>query len=817
MRIGSINQQRQTQGRFERSLHERQSSPERSGVRRLARHQPVLHVRNAAQALTVGLLLGTVVPGAQASTPGHGYTAVNLDAPLQAASTAAAGCVAQPARCPQLLAGASLVALGSLTAGAWIGWQARGQHVGGPLPDRTLPAPCTAALSAAAQGAEIAQQQRNQSASPSASTALGFRATQLDPARDPCVSQYEHVNGRWANTTVLADNQSRWHISNALEQRARTQQRALAEQLATLPAPTPAQRVVADLWTSGMDESHINSDRLRPLRGELAAIDALSSPQDIEHHLQQLTLKGRNPVFGLVVEPDMGNRSTQIAYAYQGGLGLPSAAHYLSARQAALHRDYRAYIAALLELSGIPADQAHNDALAVFALEQRLATASTSRAELRNNLAETYNPMNASEADALTPNFRWSGLFEALGVDPAVRFSLATPGFHREVSAALADTDAAVWRAYLRFHCLDAAGPHLDDRFVRTMHDFQQRLLGVNQTVAPRWQRVLGSIDAYAGDAMGEVYVGAHFPADVRGRISQMVEQMRMVLKRRLATALWLDPDTRVTAQAKADLLNPRIGHPDHWPDWSELRTERCGYLRNLRLLRAFQQRAELVRIGQPLDAQRWRISAHSVNAYFDVMNNDMGFPAGLLQPPIFDPEADDALNYGAVGVIIGHEMSHAFSAETSQFALNGQLQHWWSEDDRARYQDLSRRLAVQYDQQRIDGMAVNGTLTANENMADLGGLMLALEALREQCGATTDPMIDGLSREQRFFVSWAHTNRRLQTTQRLRLELAANPHSFGAPRTDVAASNLPAYAEAFACAPGDPMTRNETARVVYL
>ncbi|WNH53182.1 M13 family metallopeptidase [Stenotrophomonas oahuensis] len=808
MRTEIVSQQRRVQGQFERALRGRQPPQAHGQAQHPGGHLPVLHVRNVAQAVTVGLLLGTMLPGAQASTPGSGYTAVNLDVPLQAASTAAAGCLARPASCPQMLMGASLVAVGSLTAGAWIGWQARSQHAGDP---------CIAALSAAARGSEAAHQLRNQSASLDAPITLGFRATQLDSARDPCVSLYDHVNGRWANTTALADNQSRWHISNALEHRGRTQQRALAEQLATLPAPTPAQRVVADLWTSGMDESHINSDRLRPLRGELAAIDALTSPQDIEKHLYLLTLKGRNPVFGVVVEPDMGNRSTQIAYAYQGGLGLPSAAHYLSARQAALHRDYRAYIAALLELSGTPADQAHNDAVAVFALEQRLATASTSRAELRDNLAETYNPMRAAEADVLTPNFRWSGLFESLGADPSIRFSLATPGFHREVSAALSDTDVATWRTYLRFHCLDTASPHLDDRFVQTMHDFQQRLLGVNQTLAPRWQRVLGSIDAYAGDALGEAYVGAHFPAEVRGRISQMVEQMRTVLKRRLATALWLDPDTRVTAQAKADLLNPRIGHPDQWPDWSELRTERCGYLRNLRLLRTFQQRLDLARIGQPLDAQRWRISAHSVNAYFDVMNNDMGFPAGLLQPPIFDPEADHALNYGAIGVIIGHEMSHAFSAETSQFALNGQLQHWWTEDDRARYQDLSRRLALQYDQQRIEGLAVNGTLTANENMADLGGLMLALEALREQSGAASDPMIDGLSREQRFFISWAHTNRQLQTPQRLRLELAANPHSFGAPRTDVAASNLPAYAAAFDCPPGSAMARSGEQQVAYL
>lgn len=834
MRTDVTAHHRRMQGRHEKALAGGQPPQDHGRAQRFGNPRPLLHVRNAAGLFSVALLLGGLREGharppastqpsvrppplpAAAASGSNGYTAVPASGKTaQAVAVAAAGCLQQPARCPQMIAGAALIALGGVTAGAWAGWHAHARHASScDAPGLPSEPPQAAAL--AAPPTPDATTQRSSDAS-NHSQFAGFQPRDLDPAHPPCVSLYDHVNARWANATAIPEGQTRWHVSSVLAAQTLEQQRRIAEHLATLSAPTPAQRVVADLWTSGMDESHINSDQLRPLRGELAALSALNSPQAVEQHLRQLTAKGRNPLFGLAVEPDLGNRSTQIAYVFQGGLGLPSPAHYLADGPVQLQQDYRQYIAQLLQLSGTAAATAQEDARAIFALEQRFANASVPREELRSNLNHTYNPISAVEADAITPHFSWSGLFQFLGVEPSQRFSLATVGFHEETSAALADTDPAVWRAYLRFHCLDSAAPYLDDRFAQAAHAFQQRLLDQDQPLPPRWKRVLASMDTYAGSALGEAYVDAHFPASTRARISRMVEQMRVVLKRRLGTVTWLDEVTRWTAQAKADLINPRIGHPDQWPDWSELRTERCGYLRNLRLACSYQQRADLRRIGQPLDPQRWRIHAHSVNAYFDVMNNDMGFSAGMLQPPFFDPDADDALNYGAIGVIIGHEMSHAFSAETSRFELGGGLGDWWSERDHERFNTLSAQLAAQFDQQRIDGLPVNGTTTANENLADLGGLVLALDALHDQAGGREDPMIDGLTREQRFFISWAVVNRRLQTRQRLELELATDPHTFGAPRADVAASNLADFAEAFQCAAGMPMARNASDRVTYL
>lgn len=814
MRIDAVSQCRRSQGDFHRHLGGKQPWQARAGVRGFGHRRPLLSVRNGAQLFTVALLASTLVPTVEARA-GH-YDAVPLrPAATQAATAAAGGCIARTGDCTRLFTGAALIAAGSYAAGVLTGWKLAPPDGCDKVDAPDLP-PDAAALSAAAQGSEAAQQRRNDTR-PDALPEVRFHPGDLDPAQDPCDSLYAYVNSRWANATTLPLNQTRWYVPGVLQARSLAQQLRMMEPLTALEAPSDAQRVVADLWASGMDAAQIRRDALRPLRAELATINALDSRAAVAAHLRWLTAEGRNPVFGMAVEPDIGNRTTQIAYILQGGLGLPSEAHYEEIQDDPLHDDYRDHIARLLQLSGVPEAQAQRDARSVFALEQRLAAASTPWQQLHADITAIYNPLSAAQADALTPHFSWSALFESLGVAPPDRFSLATPDFHVAVDAALVDVAPSVWRAYLRFHCLDTASPYLDDRFAQAAHRFEQRLLNLSGPLPPRWKRVLAAITSYAGPALGEVYAQQQFPAASRVRIERMVAQMRSSLKRRLGTVPWLDEATRVTAQARADQLNPRIGHPDRWPDWSALDTQRCGYLRNLQRTRAHQQRARIAGIGQPVDPQRWRANAHEVRAYFDVLNNDMAFSAALLQPPHFDPQADDALNYGAVGAIIGHEMAHAFSTETSQFALDGGLRQWWTDADRQRYHALAAQLAAQFDLQQIDGLPVNGTQTANENMADLGGLTLALDALHQEAAGRPDPMIDGLSREQRFFISWAVVNRRLHTPLRLQHELATDLHSFGPPRADVVPSNMPAYAAAFRCAPGTPMARNATGRVTYL
>ncbi len=835
MHMEQVARQRRTQGHFEQALKGRQPAQDHDRAARFGSRRPPFEIRNAAGLLSTALLLSAVLPGpvrgarsptstgnvrpaglpgAQAA-PGSGYDVVSMTEPLeQAANGAIAGCIAHPLHCRSILLGATLGGLSGMALGAWF-VRAAGDAPATCLDGDDPPdVPRHAALTATS---EVTPPRHNVTVDAEARGPERFQLDDLDPAQDPCRSLYDYVNGRWANASRLTTPLGRWHITDALHEQALQQQRVLAEQFAELETPTPVQRVIADLWSSGMDAVHINHDALRPLRIELAAIDALNSTASIAAHLRGLTAEGRNPVFAFTVEPDMDNPGTLMAYAHQAGLGLSDPGDYLDARRNDVRQAYSAHIARLLEISGVEPGQARADASAVFALEQRLAAASVDREALRDDVRLFYQPSRVADADALTPNIRWSTLFETLGVPTPAYFSLAMPQFHQTVDAALADTPPAVWRAYLRFHCLDMASPYLGDEVTAAAHTFQQQLFSQELPLPPRWKRVLAAIDAFAGEAMSEVYAAAHFAPASRARIEQMVAQIRTVLKRRLGNVPWMDEATRVTAQAKAEQLEPRIGHGGLWPDWSGLRTGRCGFLGNLQRARAYQTRARFARIGQPVDGRHAPLLAHHANAYFDVMRNDMAFSAALLQPPYFDPDADDPLNYGALGVTIGHEMAHAFSAETSGFGLSGRQQQWWSRPDLNRYADIVQRLSRQFDQERVDGLRVNGTLTANENMADLGGLVLALDALREQTGAQPDPMIDGLSREQRFFISWALINRRLQTRRRLRLELQADPHALGAPRANVGPSNLPAFAEAFQCAVGRALARTEHDRAVYL
>lgn len=837
MRTDSISHQRRVQGSFAGALKGRQPPQSHGRAQRFGVERPLLHIRNGAQWASMALLLGAVVtpatgasgagaaarprpawlPGAAATGP-QGYAAVALSEPItHAANAAAAGCLARPHSCPTLLAGAMLTGIGGAVAGAWLGWHAAERHLGCSAPNSGLdPLPASALTATDPVAATTSPSVGRLPPEPRVAS-LRFQPSDLDAAQDPCQSLYAHVNARWANATSAPDALGRWHVTGALAQLSLQQQRQLAEKFAVQASLTPAQRVVADLWSSGMDAVHINGDGLRPLRAELDAIEALNSTQAIAAHLRDLTVAGRNPVFGFAVEPDLDNRTHLMAYAHQGQLVLPDPSDYLDARRDGIRQTYWLHIVRLLQLAGVPADVAHTEATSVYSLEQRLAAASLNPAALRSDMRLFYNPVSVAQADALTPNFSWTALFAALGVAPPARFSLAMPGYHREVDAALADTHPSVWRAYLRFQCLDMASPYLGDDYAAAAHTFQQALVNLNQPMPPRWKRVMAAIDAFAGDAMSEVYADAYFPTDTRLRIQQMAEQIRTVLKQRLGKLPWMDPATRKNALIKADQLAPRIGHPEHWPDWSALRTARCGYLDNLQRLRAHQHRARVALIGQPSVARLPTLRAHEVDAHFDVMNNDMAFSAALLQPPYFDPDGDDGLNYGAAGATIGHEMAHAFTGETSQFGPDGRLGSWWSEQDHDRYARISRQLAAQFDLQQVDGLPINGTLTANENMADLGGLTLALDALREQTRSQRDPMIDGLTREQRFFISWALINRRLQGRQRLQLELQADPHALAAPRADVAPSNMPAFAAAFQCAPGTPMRRNATDRVAYL
>lgn len=814
MPVDSIHHLR-SQADFAGKLKGWQPAQQHAKAQRFGRATPLLRLDNATNLLTGLMLLGSLrravangrpnPPTAPALLPGAGavstepYSAVPMQEMTleQIGNGAAAGCIAQPRQCAKILGGAALTALASSAASGWVGWRA-GLHA------------CQTASTAQAQVQPI-------STDDGLPAPVRFDPADVDPNQSPCDSLYAHVNHRWHQRAVLPPDQSRWDMLAMLKERSLSIQRRVAEQAAGLATPTHVEKIIADLWTTGMNQHRINAEGIAPLREDLAAIDALQTPEAIEAHLHALTAAGRNPVYSILVDADMAARDTQIAYAIQRGLGLPDRSYYLSAEHDATLQAYRAHVAHVLRLAGDTPVDAQRNANAILALEQRLANASVPWQELNADLVQYYNPINVTDADALTPGYRWSGLFQALGATNAPHFSLATPGFHQAVGAALTEVDPATWRAYLRFHTLEAASPYLGDDFVRAHHAMHVTALTGESEMPPRWKQVLAAIQRVAGEALGELYVGVAFPPETRAQVTVLVDELVAALKRRLPHVPWMDDATRATALSRADSLEVSICHPDQWPDWSGLHTGTCDFLSNLHATEAFTQRQALKNIGGRTETEQWRMTPQEVDGYHDLLSNKIVLSAGILQPPFFDPRADVPLNYGGIGAVIGHELGHTISDQASQFGLDGDLQDWWSAADHQRYSALSERLARQFDQLQVGGVHVNGTTTGGENQGDLIGLELAHEAMLHATQNETDPMIDGFSRDQRYYFAWALQHRTLLTAQRLERDIESDPHAPGPARANVGPSNLQAYAQAFQCPPGSAMTRSESERVVYL
>lgn len=642
-----------------------------------------------------------------------------------------------------------------------------------------------------------------------------FKPSDLDLTVDACSAFGEHVNGKWIASASIPVGGSSWGAEDVLAKRSRGVQAQILDRLATLAQPDHVEKMLGDLWATGLDEAQIEAQGLAPLAEELDAIAALHSRDAVVGYLHESAARGQNRVFSRWVSADYKDSGTNIAFASQRGLGLPDPGMYADPGQSELIEAYREHIEALLVLAGDDAEEARRQAAHVFALESRLAAASATATDLATNPALSYNPVSVAQADAIAPHFRWRDFFAAHGLPEPKMFSLSMPAFHREVSNALADTPPEVWRDYLRFHQIRAAAPYLPEAFARESFKFnQQRLRGVEEP-APRKEQVLNALNWLVGDAIGQHYVAATFPPQTKARIEVMVSHLKDALRERIKGVSWMGEQTRTAALEKLDAMTIRIGHPDTWESWDGLRTDRSSYLGNIRAAMAFRYKARIARMGTPVDRDEWMMHPQTANAYYLPNNNELGFPAAFLQPPQFDPDADDAVNYGGIGATIGHELIHGFDINGSQFGPRGELENWWAADDAKRFAALGNRLEAQINQYQVGGKPVNGALVLGESMADLGGLAVAFDALRAATAGTADPMIDGLSREQRFFYNYATTYREKTTPQQAEMELRTSRHPPYAIRASAAPSNHPGFAAAFQCKPGAPMARTGDDRVV--
>jgi len=647
---------------------------------------------------------------------------------------------------------------------------------------------------------------------------ISLNSADLDPAIAACTDLNGFVNSSWLKANPVPNDQTTWGSFEILRERSLEVQHALVQQAAASQAKAGSvEAKIGDIWKTGSDEAKIEAAGIAPLQPQLDKIAALNDTAAITQYLRDSQAQGQGVLFSLSANADYKDSANVIAYVGQGGLGLPEKGYYFDESQAKIREAYVAYIAQALTLSGVDAVQAKTQAQAVMEFETRLAKASLSRIELRDP-AKRYNPVSAAEADKLTPNFSWTALFDTLKVPAAQKFSLAQPGFFGEVDKMLTEVPASTWQAYLRFHTVDDAAPYLSSAFEKANFDFYGTTLRGQKEMQPRWKRVLESVNTSIGEGLGQLYVDAVFPAESKEQMQHLVENLSVALKARLEKLEWMGEDTRKKALEKWASFTPKIGYPDKWRDWSGFETNADSYLGNMQAARAFNYRYMLNKIGKPVDKTEWGMTPQTVNAYYNATKNEIVFPAAILQAPFFDAKADPALNYGGIGAVIGHEMMHGYDDSGSQFAANGNFDNWWTDSDRKAFTGRTDQLVAQFDgYESLPGVNVKGKLTLGENIGDLGGLTVAYDAL--QMALKENPKanvaVDGHSQDQRFFMNWATVWRRNFTDGELRVRLNTDPHAPANFRANGAPSNMPAFAQAFECKPGDAMVRADDKRVV--
>lgn len=648
-----------------------------------------------------------------------------------------------------------------------------------------------------------------------------FNVADLDTSKNVCNSLTDFVNSKWLAANPVPGDKTSWGSFEMLNERSVAASRQLAEAAAAKSDAAGVEKLVGDLYATGMDTAKIEAAGVAPIKPMLDRIDALKTPADIGQYLRDEFAAGRGEVFGFYPNGDFKDSSMVIAYADQNGLALPEKAYYLEdgpdGKYKAIREAYVAHIAKQLQNAGVAADAAAQQAKDVLAFETRLAKASLSRIELRDPKNQ-YHFVSVADADKASPNFSWSEFFKANGVS-VEGFSLSQPKFFAEFDKMLKDVPVAQWQAYLRINAIDGQAPLLADKFNDERFDFFARTLRGQKEQKPRWKRVLDTVEGSAGEALGQLYVKEYFPAESKAEMEKLVGNLREALKARLEKLDWMSAETKAKAIEKWNSFTPKIGYPDKWRSWEGLATSRDGYLQNALAAAKFDHDWQMGKIGKPVDRTEWGMSPQTVNAYYDPQKNEIVFPAAILQPPFFDPKADPALNYGGIGAVIGHEMLHGYDDQGAQFDAQGNFKDWWTPADKKGFQTRTGRLVKQFDDYvAIDGLHVKGELTLGENIADLGGLTVSYDALQKalaDAGKKPDEKIDGYTEDQRFFLNWATVWRRNFTPDELKVRLNTDPHAPANFRAIGAPSNLPAFATAFQCKPGDAMVRPADKQVV--
>jgi putative endopeptidase len=652
---------------------------------------------------------------------------------------------------------------------------------------------------------------------------VGIKLENIDSTVRPQDDFFAFVNGGWLNKTEIPPDQGRWGSFNELQEfnndAVLKVLKKAGENSALYPEGTD-QRKAADFYSIGMDSMLVEKAGTQPVHLLMESIEAIDSKDAIPAYQVANVLNGGSAFFDFEVFPDLMDSKKMSGYFSSGGLGLPEKDYYLNKDEKSVEtrEQYKQYLSRLFVLGGEPADKAAGMAAAVLAIETKLAQAMLSK-EDRRNPAKLYNPQSMADLAKLVPSIDWKQYFSSLNisVDTVI---VTEPAYLKAYSDLVNSSSLADLKTYLKAALLRRAATYLNHEFVQASFDFNGKYLRGTDQMLPRWKRVLAVTNAYLGEAIGQLYVEENFPPEAKEKALEMVENIKLAFADRIRNLDWMSDSTKQTALAKLDAFSVKIGYPDKWKDYSELEfdksPENASYFANVLHASRFKVREEIDKLGKPVDKTEWRMTPQTVNAYYNPLFNEIVFPAGILQPPFYDYRADDAVNYGGIGSVIGHELSHGFDDQGSQFDGDGNMKNWWAEADLEKFREKGKAYVDQFNAyEPLPGVFVQGQFTLGENIGDLGGLAVSYEGLQRHYAAQGRPdNIDGLTPEQRFFMSWGTIWRSKSRDETLRTQVQTDPHSPEMYRSNGPLSNFDPFYEAFHVVAGDSMYRPPEERV---
>ena len=621
---------------------------------------------------------------------------------------------------------------------------------------------------------------------------------------------YEYACGGWIKNNPLKPEYARFGTFDQLLENNQEQLRVLIEELSATPheAGSVAGKIGA-LYAMGLDSTKLNADGVAPIKEELAAINALATKSDVSKMVATLHKEGMAPFFALFVDADEKNSAMNIVQLYQAGIGMGDRDYYLLEDEgSAKMRDaYRAYINKLFTLAGSSPEQADAAVDAVMKIEKAIAEISYGREDLRDS-QKNYNKLAYEDFKQIESPLDWDVYFESMGLAGLKELDAKQINFYKDMNKALQNTTVDEQKYYLAFNLLSAAAPYLSDDFVDADFEFYGKVMSGKQEQQPRWKRSLNTVNGALGEAVGEMYVEKYFPASSKEKMLTLVGNLQTALSERINGLEWMSDTTKAKAQEKLAAFTVKIGYPDKWRDYSGLEIKDDSYWANVRRSNIFDMAYQLADVDKPVDKSRWHMNPQTVNAYYNPTTNEICFPAAILQPPFFNPDADDAVNYGAIGVVIGHEMTHGFDDQGRNYDKDGNLIDWWTAEDAVRFKERADKLVDQYDQIIvIDTLHANGRFTLGENIADHGGLLVAHQAyLNSLKGKETPAPIDGFTNEQRFFLGYATLWGQNIRPEEIRRRTKIDPHSLGKWRVNGALPQIGAWYEAFDVTEADPM-----------